>query len=171
MSETAEQYSARLRALIGDNDPLQMLADAPGRLAAILENADPTLFFTPPAPGKWSVAQIAAHLADDELVFAYRFRRVLAKDGETIEGFDQNRWAEVMRYETVDPWASQRRFAAVRQWNVEELRRLSAAERQLAGVHSERGRETVDDMIAMYAGHDLNHFGQIERIVGAATPA
>ena len=50
-----------------------------------------------PAPGKWSIAQIVAHLADTEVVFAYRLRMILSRDGTEIQAFDQEKWAEVVR--------------------------------------------------------------------------
>ena len=33
-------------------------------------------------------------------------------------------------------------------------------------MHSERGQETVERIVLMFAGHDLNHVQQIERIIG-----
>jgi hypothetical protein len=35
------------------------------------------------------------------------------------------------------------------------------------GIHNERGAETVETIVRMFAGHDLNHFQQIERILAA----
>jgi len=32
------------------------------------------------------------------------------------------------------------------------------------GMHQERGKETISHIVRMFAGHDLNHLGQIERI-------
>jgi hypothetical protein len=32
-------------------------------------------------------------------------------------------------------------------------------------MHAERGEESIEHIARMYAGHDLNHLGQIERIL------
>jgi len=35
------------------------------------------------------------------------------------------------------------------------------------GVHGERGEESVERMVPLYAGHDLVHLRQIRRILSA----
>ena len=47
-------------------------------------------------------------------------------------------------------------------------RALSADELARAGVHQERGRERIDYILALTAGHDLLHLRQIRRIMAAA---
>ncbi len=41
------------------------------------------------APGKWSIRQIVAHLADADLVGAHRFRQLIAEENPTLVAFDQ----------------------------------------------------------------------------------
>ena len=31
-------------------------------------------------------------------------------------------------------------------------------------MHQERGKETIAQIVRMFAGHDLNHLGQVEKI-------
>jgi hypothetical protein len=39
-------------------------------------------------------------------------------------------------------------------------------------LHAERGKETIEHLVRLYAGHDLNHLAQVERLVAVgATPA
>jgi hypothetical protein len=38
-------------------------------------------------------------------------------------------------------------------------------------MHAERGRESIQHLMRMYAGHDLNHLAQIERLLGEARAA
>jgi hypothetical protein len=80
MTETVQQYTARLAGLVGDREPLAVMGETPGRL-----QADPA-----------------------------RLRH--------------------------------------------------------AGMHAERGRESVEHLTRMYAGHDLNHLAQIERLLTEAKP-
>src|SRR5207248_8502547 len=51
-----------------------------------------------PAPGKWSIRQIVAHLADGELVGAHRLRQVIAEDHPTLIAFDQDKWTQNLDY-------------------------------------------------------------------------
>lgn len=57
---------------------------------------------TPEGPGKWSAAQVLYHLADSELVGAFRFRMILAHDRPTIPAYDQDRWVERIHPQTAD---------------------------------------------------------------------
>ena len=117
-----------------------------------------------PAPGKWSAAEILAHLADAELVIGYRLRLILASNGTTDSSFDQDAWADTFNYSRRDPKISLETFRALRENN---LRLLTSVRRELwknYGEHQERGRESVDHILRMMAGHDLNHLQQIEKI-------
>jgi hypothetical protein len=171
MSETQAQYKARILRHLDGREPLPLLAAAPDTLAALLAGVPPPLFARRPAPGKWSIQEITAHLADDELVGAYRIRLILADPGTAIQAFDQDRWAQTGRYAATDPSRALALFRALREANLALWERLSPAEWEHAGVHAERGVESIRDIAAYYAGHDLNHFAQIEAILAAADAA
>ncbi|HVT45027.1 MAG TPA: DinB family protein [Thermoanaerobaculia bacterium] len=163
--ETFEEYSKRLRELVGPVDPMEVQANTADVLSRLLADVPDDLLRKPPRPGKWSVGQILGHLAEGEMVLGYRIRCILANNGCAIEGYDQSRWAEVMQYEEIAPPLSLERFRALREWNLALLRRLTDEEWKQFGIHSERGAESIRDMVALYAGHDLNHLGQIRAIV------
>jgi hypothetical protein len=118
-----------------------------------------------PAPGKWSVAEILAHLADAEVVHAYRLRMILSANGTEIQAYDQNLWAKAARYDQTPVEESLAVFESLRRSNARLVKSLTPAERQQHGLHQERGKETVDRLERMYAGHDVNHLRQIEAIV------
>lgn len=145
-------------------EPLSLLAAAPATLAALLAAVPPAFCARRPAPGKWSIQEIVAHLADDELVGAYRIRLILAAPGTAIQAFDQDRWSETGRYAATDPGRTLALFRALREANLALWHRLSPAEWESAGVHAERGLESIRDIATYYAGHDLNHFAQIEAL-------
>lgn len=168
MPETQAQYKARILRHVGGREPLSLLAAAPDTLAALLTAVPPALAALHPAPGKWSVQEIVAHLADDELVGAYRIRLILAAPGTAIQAFDQDQWAETGRYADTDLARSLALFRALREANLALWHRLSPAEWERAGVHAERGMESIRDIATYYAGHDLNHFAQIEAILASA---
>jgi DinB superfamily len=118
-----------------------------------------------PSPGKWSISEILAHLADVELVVGYRLRAVLGAPGTPIQAFDQDRWAQAMGYSKSDPRKSLERFAAFRKANLDLLKSLSPAQWNHHGIHAERGQESIATIAKLSAGHDFNHLKQIERIL------
>jgi hypothetical protein len=167
MSESFDEYKQRLLGYLGDRDPLAVLGATANDLRARIAGHDEAVLRARPSPGKWSVGEILAHLADDEIVLGWRLRAVLAESGCEIAGFDQARWADELRYTEIPAATSLERFDRMRAWNLALLRGLRPDEWDRYGMHSERGRESVRDMARLYAGHDLNHTLQIERIVRA----
>lgn len=114
------------------------------------------------------MAQIVAHLADAELVGAWRIRSILAADDVALQPFDQNEWASAFKYEKADAAAAAALFGAVRMSTLALLRTVDPKRLEYAGMHAERGRESVSHIMRMYMGHDLNHLGQIERLLAEA---
>jgi hypothetical protein len=98
------------------------------------------------------------------LVFGWRIRLVLAQDRPPVTGYDQDRWAARLHYSEGDPVEAIERFGVLRRANLRLLERASEADLQRVGVHAERGEETLEHLINLYAGHDLLHLRQLERI-------
>jgi hypothetical protein len=103
MAETQEQYKTRILAQVRGRDALALLTAAPDTLAALLTRTPASVLSRGPAPGKWSIQEIAAHLADDELVGAYRIRLILSRPDIEIQAFDQDVWARTGRYAQIEP--------------------------------------------------------------------
>jgi hypothetical protein len=166
MDATPQDYIARMLSLVGDDDPMTILADTPLRLSDLIAIVDTGLRARRPEPARWSVNEIIAHMADAELVTGYRLRMILASNGTPIQAFDQDDWASTFRYDACDAAESARLFAAYRSGT---LRVLGLVDQKLFdnyGMHAERGRESVRHLLRFYAGHDRNHLRQIERIIG-----
>ena len=164
MQETPQQYTQRMLKHSRGKEPLQLQQATPRKLTALTKGLGRKQLTRRPAPGKWSIAEILAHLADAELVVGFRLRLMLASNGSPIQAFDQDAWAETFNYGRRDPKISLETFSMLRKNN---LRLLSSVPRRLwenYGQHSERGKETVEHVMRMMAGHDLNHLQQIERI-------
>ena len=171
-SETVDQYKERILGYQAGADPLVLQAKAPDVLARLIERLDARQLDHRPAPGKWSIREIVAHLADDELVGAYRIRLILSAPGTDIQAFDQDVWARTGRYGTRDINDSLELYRTLRLANLQLLHSLTTQEWDMSGVHAERGVESVRDIAMYFAGHDINHFRQIESIrrqLGVAT--
>lgn len=166
-SESVEAYKARILGYQAGADPLALQAEAPDVLAALIKDLSAEQIDRQPAPGKWSIRQIVAHLADDELVGAYRIRLILSAPGTVIQAFDQDVWARTGRYATCDIDESLELYRSLRQANLKLLNSLTDEEWDMFGVHAERGVESVRDIAMYFAGHDINHFRQIESILRA----
>jgi hypothetical protein len=167
MTETAQQYTARMLSLAVGLDPLSSLATTPGRVGALFAGRTTDDLRWSPEPGRWSVAQIVSHLADVEIVLAYRLRMILSAPGGPIQAFDQDAWIASQHAHRSDAHASVALFAAIRAATVRLFGSLSDDELERYGMHSERGAESIRHMMRMTAGHDRNHLEQIERLVQA----
>lgn len=115
-------------------------------------------------PGKWSVRQIVAHLADSEIVVCFRMRRVLAEDNPRLEAFDQDMWAANLDYSRRKPSQSLETFRRIRTENYELLKDLKEDAFRRTGDHSERGKLTLLDLLRYFAEHVENHTQQIRRV-------
>lgn len=151
-----------------DGRPIEtILADTPGRLAALLETIGPQRAAVAPAPGKWSSAQILCHLADCEIAFGFRLRQTLAEPGHVIQPFDQEKWAE--NYGGISATQALQTFASLRTWNLQLIVSALPSRADVTVTHPERGTMRFADIVGTIAGHDLNHLGQLQRIAQPAS--
>lgn len=157
-------YSRALFDLLGERDPLDTQREAPEKLRAAIAGISDTNLRRSEKPGKWSIAEVIQHVTDSEMVYGYRIRACIADDGTTLAGYDQDDWAERLHYENTDVEAALEEFEAMRAANLRLLSRLTDEEWERAGMHEERGRESVRTIARLLAGHDLVHLRQIERI-------
>ena len=165
MNETTEQYKERILGYQRDKKPMSILQSTPIKIGKALKKVTASALKKPMAPGKWSVGEVLAHLADAEIVFGFRLRLVLGSNGVAIQAFDQDIWAKEFHYSKQKPLDSFETFKTMRNSNVQLLKWLSPERWEYFGMHEERGRETVRRMMEMYAGHDINHVMQIEGMV------
>jgi hypothetical protein len=139
-----------------------ILASTPAALSKLIAAMGPEAAATPPAPGKWSPAEIICHLADCELAFGFRLRQTLAEDNHVIQPFDQEKWAA--NYPGISAEAALAAYSALRTWNLALIVKAlpEAADRLV--THPERGAMTFATIVETMAGHDLNHLGQMWKL-------
>ena len=162
--EHAHAYVAAILGLLGDQDPLTVLRATPDALERAIATTSPDVLARPEAPGTWSMREVLAHLADSDVVWAWRLRLILAQDRPQLTGYDQDRWATRLGYGDSDPRDSVSLFSVLRNANLRLLDRTSPEDLQRVGVHVERGEESLVHQIRLYAGHDILHLNQLERI-------
>lgn len=165
MPETVQEYTQRLLSYATDKDPLRLQQAAPAKLASLVKGKTRKQLTRRPAPEKWSIAEIMAHLADAEVAIAWRIRQVLASNAIPIQAYDQDLWATTFDYAHRDPRQSLAAYRALREANLTLLKSVSRKLWENYGVHQERGNESISHIVRMVAGHDINHLRQIEGIL------
>jgi len=155
MKETAQQYTKRILSHIDGKDPLKVQKSTAKKLDKLTRRLGKKEIRRRPAPGKWSVAEILG---------SWRIRQILGADGTPIQAYDQNVWAETFRYEDRDPRESLKLFRVLRENNLLLLKSVPRKLWENHGMHAERGKETIAQIVRMFAGHDLNHLQQIGKI-------
>ena len=164
MQETPQQYIQRMLSHSQGKNPLRLQQATHKKLATLIKRLSKKQLTRRPAPEKWSIAEILAHLADAELVIGYRMRLILAANGTTIQAFDQDAWAQTFNYSRRDPKTSLETFRVLRENNLRLLSTVPRSSWENYGQHQERGKESIDHLVKMMAGHDVNHIVQIEEI-------
>src|ERR1035441_1108514 len=146
-----------------DGRPISaILAATPTAVAAHIAAMGPEKAATPPAPGKWSPAEIVCHLADCELAFGFRLRQTLAEDNHVIQPFDQEKWAAA--YPRIPVAQALATFGALRNWNLLLIERALPSAAGKPVTHPERGAMTFRTIVETMAGHDLNHLAQLKKL-------
>ncbi|HVC47267.1 MAG TPA: DinB family protein [Terracidiphilus sp.] len=147
-----------------DGRPLEViLSTSASALTQAIKSLGPERASEPIAPGKWSPAQIACHLADCEVAFGFRLRQTLAEDNHTVQPFDQDKWAQ--NYAGMTVAQALVTFAALRNWNLQLIRTALPGNADRKATHPERGEQTFGGMVELMAGHDLNHLSQLQKAV------
>ena len=143
MATATNPYTTRMLTLLGDKQYFSVLESTPAKLQQGFERLRPASLNKSYAPGKWTAAQLFCHLADAEMATGFRTRQIVAETNHHIQPWNQDVWAK--SYSRVDPAIAVKAFVAMRAWN-------------------ERGEESLERILQMLAGHDINHLGQLEQI-------
>ncbi|HEV3254373.1 MAG TPA: DinB family protein [Candidatus Acidoferrales bacterium] len=165
MQETTQEYIKRMLSYTEGENPMKVQAATPRKLAKLVRGVPRKRLTQRPAPGKWSVGEILAHLSETEMVGGYRVRTILGAPGTPIQAYDQDKWAETGGYARRDPRESLALFTVLREANLKLLKSLRPEQWKHSGMHAERGEESIEKIVRMFAGHDRNHILQIERIL------
>lgn len=160
----SQAYIDALLEFLGDRQPLEVFGSTEAALRGAVKDIDDAALRTPEAPGKWCVIEVVKHLVDAEITLGFRYRKVLGEDAPDIPAIDQDTWVTNMNHKDADLSETLDEFAALRNINLRLLRSITPEQSQRHGIHNQRGKETVADIMRLYAAHDLYHLYQIERI-------
>jgi len=144
-------------------ETLEKLRTFPPRLAAAVAGISEADLRRPESEGRWSIADVVAHLGDLELIYAVRIRTIIAGATVTLPALAQDAWVQrVHRGEPLPELLDQ--FASHRRMNVTLGERLDDEELSRSGTHPDYGTLTVRDAFGRMDRHEEKHLAQIERI-------
>jgi len=143
-------------------DPVEVIAATPARLKGLIARMPPDQLALRPPQTPWNAREIVVHVADSELVFAYRLRRTLAEDSPTVTPWDQDRWAD--HYAAFDFESALALFLALRRAILLLINAIPPEERRRPVTHPERGIMTFWTIVETMAGHDANHLIRLEQL-------
>jgi hypothetical protein len=117
-----------------------------------------------PIPGKWSACEIVHHLADSESTAGIRLRKLLSEEYPVIQGYDQDVYAVILRYNLRDMAPALALFRAVRENTGQILHEVTDEDWVRPGWHTEHGVYTAETWLDIYSVHAHNHAAQIRRL-------
>ncbi|MGH9503373.1 MAG: DinB family protein [Terriglobales bacterium] len=144
---------------------LEAAEKSPKQIAAAVSGLPDKVLRYKPAPGKWCILEILGHLADIEIVYAYRLRQMLADRNPVIAPMDQDDWARNLAYMETPPAELVALYGLNRHANLRLLQRLVPADLARSAYHPEIKKAiTVAELIERMGEHGVSHLEQIERL-------
>ena len=140
-------------------DPIAVLQSTPSYLSELVESVGPDELEALGGRDNRSPRDLLAHLADTELVAAWRLRQTVAAPGVQLSSFEPHVWAQ--RYARLDATLAVESFRALRAWNLALLATLTLQDWLAEAYHPERGFESVDQMVRELAVHDLDYLARL----------
>ncbi len=142
---------------------ISLLEKTPKILEMMLQDLSGELLHWKPAPDRWSISEVLAHLSDLEQLYAERSRRMVSEDSPPLQKYDQ---AQSLGGDYSRGSAGERlaHFVRARRSSTAFLKGLPASAGERTGIHSELGSVTLAQMLNEWASHDLGHIRQIAEI-------
>ena len=163
-----QAYREKMFKLLGERDPLQVMAQTASILGEIVREHLPAVLRARPFEGKWTPNEVIGHLVDSEWVDGYRLRVTLSEENPTILATGQDLWIARQRHNDSEPSELVEMFRTLREFNLRAWSRISPTDLERTAQHNERGPESLGVMLRLLAGHDLSHLEQIRRYIEAA---
>ena len=138
---------------------------SPKQIAAAVSGLPEKALRFKPAPDKWCILEILAHLADMEILYAYRMRQILADKNPVLAPINQDDWARNLGYMSESPAELIALYGLNRHHNLQLLRRIKPEDLDKSAFHPElQDNVTLADYVGRLGIHGANHLEQIERL-------
>lgn len=150
--------------LLNGRDPAEVMRSTPDRLGASLSAFSTDQVAYAPAPGKWSVREILCHMADCEVAWAWRLRKIYGEDHPTLQPFEQDAWARAYSGSGYTAEVALQTWKALRAWNLCLLDTLGEPDKARSAQHPALGELTLWNIVEIAAGHDLHHLDALGKL-------
>ncbi|MDA0366495.1 MAG: DinB family protein [Chloroflexi bacterium] len=167
-SSEFDRYREEILAALGGRDPLSVLTATLDEVRMLTTGVSAAVLGRAPAAGEWAPAQVLSHLSDNDMVWGTRVRMIVTDDRPLLVPYDQEVWTARFAHLDAGPTSALTRWVALREANLAVWRSLDETEWTRTGMHPERGEQTVREITALLAGHDIVHSEQIRRGIAAA---
>lgn len=145
---------------------LDLLEATPGILRGLMCELSSEDAQWKPAPERFSVAEVLAHLSHSEdSCYRLRVDRFISEDMPRLEADEANMHLD--RYRGRDAEAEFTSFEELRKSNIDYLRRLPVGMGNRRAFHQEAGEILLSQMLHEWALHDIGHIRQIAELVRA----
>jgi uncharacterized damage-inducible protein DinB len=146
------------------SEALTLLDSTARRLERLTAAMSPKRAAARPAPEKWSAKEIVCHLADCELTYAFRYRKIISEPDPVLVPFDQDAWAKGLRYQAQPLKQALALFSQLRNANVGLLKTTPEENWEKVGQHPQYGALTLRQIVHHLVQHDRNHLAQVEAL-------
>jgi len=109
------------------------------------------------APGTWSIQEIVVHMIDSDLAATHRMRRIAAEEMPLLVSYDEDAFIAQLAAENTDIAEALDLFDANRTFTARWLRTLESAAFSRSGIHTQRGKVTLGEILAIYTHHLEHH--------------
>lgn len=167
---TSEEYApfyAGYVAAVPERDPITLLGEQVAETQHFCEQLGDEAASAPYAPGKWSVKDVLAHLADTERVMAYRALCIARGDETPLPGFDQDAYVQAAGASARPLARLLAELVATRVASVALFQSFDAAAFERRGTASEH-TVSVRALLHIILGHERHHLRILREHMGSA---
>lgn len=143
------------------HDCILSIEETPARLREAVHRLTGEQLQTPYREGGWTLAQVVHHLPDSHMQAYSRMRLALTESEPVIKPYREEKWAELHDASSSHIEPSLVLLDGLHQRWVDLLRRLTPEQWSAVYIHPERGRQTLDHVLALYSWHGRHHVAHI----------
>jgi uncharacterized damage-inducible protein DinB len=146
---------------------IEILSGTPATLNSLLAGLSEPWIKNNEGPETWSPYDVVGHLIHGERTDWMPRLKIILELGESqpFEPFDRFAQFEASKGKSLSELLET--FAALRRQNLETLKQLNLTEEhfKLKGTHPDFGLVTLEQLLATWVVHDLDHISQIARVM------
>ncbi len=143
---------------------IDIVTATPSRLRQAVRGLTNEQIETPYRPGGWTVRQVVHHVPDSHLNAYCRFKLALTENEPTIKPYEESLWAQLPDVQAVPIETSLTLLDTVHERWVAILRGMKPSDFDRMLVHPESGRQSLDQVLALYAWHGPHHIAHITKL-------